>query len=97
MTSYVLIRKPTAVRRSSRSRLDRKLLCSSASTTFPPGPPQPFRRTTADRHSSQSASFLTPTPSWLARTFPPQRLRCSMLAATRALGRCRGTIHIQTY
>lgn len=85
-------RKPTAVRRSSRSKLDRKLLWSSASTTFPLSPPQPFRRTTADWHSSQSTSFLMPTPSWLARAFRPQRLRCSMLAATRALGRCRVTI-----
>lgn len=86
-------RKPTAARRSSRSRLDRKLLWSSASTLFPLGPLQPFRRTTADWHSNQSASFFMPPLSWLARAFRPQRLRCSMSAAMRALGRCTGRKH----
>ncbi|KAG9339268.1 hypothetical protein JZ751_023968 [Albula glossodonta] len=50
-------RNPAAIRRSSRSRLARKHLCSSASTELLPGPP-PLSRTAADWHSSQSAIFF---------------------------------------
>ena len=57
-----------AVRRSSKSMLERKHFCRSASTELPLGP-LPFSRTKADWHSSQSPSLLRLALSRVARAF----------------------------
>lgn len=87
-TARPYMRKLSVARRSSRSMLARKDLWSSASTELPPDP-RPFSSTTADWHSSQSDSSSILVRSKLANTRLPHRLMWSMLAATRALGRCK--------